>query len=278
MQAGRSLRRLFEREYDSDQKKHVFSWGKRYDGQKGRFGKKLAEDQLFLGPAARAGSPSLQPIYRWFAHQLVIVPAGLSQASERMVISHLQSDRRLINALPKFLRAMDFTDVKEIRLLERQDQLRLVFVHGAGQSRYLSLFIHESLGLRRLVMLALMFLKAAEQDMFLAVDDFSMLLHETVIEQLYRTFVREMRGTGSQMMTTGADTVCLTENLLRYDELWLTDKLSDGSTRCRCLNDFNIKKHDEVRRMYLQGAFSALPVAAVAPLDLPEGETHAKKA
>jgi hypothetical protein len=268
---------MFEREYDPEEDRYIHRWGKRYEGLKGRFANKISEQQLFLGPAAREGSPSLQPVYKWFAQQLVIVPAGLSPASEQMIIRHLNSNPHFESALISCFDSMDYGEIKQIRLVQREEKTHLVFVHGAGQARYLSLFLQESLGLRRLAMLSLMFIAAAHEYTFLVIDDLGMLLHDSLSSQLYRTFMRETQSSRSQLMASGADTAALDESLLRTDQIWLSEKQRDGSAAFRCLADYNIKKGDDVSLMYREGAFSAIPITSAASLKS-EGGQHGKKA
>ena len=274
---ARSQQRMFEREYDTEEKRYIHRWGKRYEGLKGRFANKIPEDQLFLGPAAREGSPSLEPVYTWFAQQLVIVPAGLSSSSEQMIIRYLHANPHVESALISSFDSFDYGEIKQIRLVQREERTQLVFVHGAGQARYLSLFLQESLGLRRLAMLSVMFIAAANEYKFLVIDDIAMLLHDTLTRQLYTTFMSQTLSSRSQLMASGADTAALAQGLLRHDQLWLSEKKRDGSAEFRCLADYNIKKGDDVSLMYREGAFGAVPITSAASLKT-EGGRHGKKA
>lgn len=268
VRVGRSTRLMFERSIDqenSDEQKTVYTyrWGKKYDGQKKRFANKLTERQLFLGASARAGSPSLDPVYSWFSQRLIVIPIGLSHLSETYVIDLIESEPRLAECILEFLHAMDMVDIRDLRVVRKEGESpRLVYIHGNGASRYASYFSSESLGTRRMTMIAAVMRIAMERPTFLLADDFTLLLHEAVKAEVFEKFVTQTAGVGSQMMTSGVDLSVLNEGSHRHDEIWLTSKIADGSTTYYSLADYVIRKKDSVRDMYLQGAFGAVPIIA----------------
>ncbi|MDA3832307.1 MAG: AAA family ATPase [Spirochaetales bacterium] len=281
VQMGGSARRLYERELiesdDASDPRYEYRWGKKYEGEKKRFGRKLKAEQLFLGEAARAGSASLQDVYSWFSERLVVVPVGLSPLSEQYILEHIERHAELKEVLVQVFSSMDMPDIREVRLIQKDGKSRLVFVHGAEHSRYASFFASESLSVRRLSMLAVMLWKAVQESTFFAADDFGLLLHEGVVHKLYEAFTTGTRHNGSQLLTAGVDTVPLDEGLLRYDGIWLTTKMIDGSTRCCSLADYNIKKHDKVKEMYKQGAFGAHPIISECLITPKEDGEHVEK-
>jgi uncharacterized protein len=265
---GRSTRRLFERVLadqspEDDLPTYTYRWGKRYTGLKKRFAKKVPHNRLFLGDAARAGSESLQPMYRWFSDQLCMIPIGLSQMSEQFVIDHLKRTPEMSAYLLNFLRDMDLIDIKELRIAEKeQEPDRLIYIHGVDRSQYASYFSSESLGTRRLTMLAVVYYLAAQQTMCLVADDFGILLHDKIVSELYQKFTCVTASNASQLVGSGVNLTILNHDLLRHDEIWLTSKYADGSTAYNCLADYVIRKHDDVREMYMHGAFGSVPIVS----------------
>lgn len=64
----------------------------------------------------------------------------------------------------------------------------------------------------------------------------------------------------AQLIFTSHDTSLL--NYLNRDEVWLTEKQADGSTRLGALADFageRVRKSQNLENAYLHGRFGALP-------------------
>ncbi len=266
MRTGRSTSRLFERtlvpsENSDEPLTYTYSWGKKYIGEKKRFGRKVPANHLFLGAAGRAGSESLQNVYRWFRDELIIVPVGLSRLSEQYIIDNIRKNPELRSYIVNFLAVMDVIDIRDVRIVEKDgEEDRLVYVHGVSRAQYASYFSSESLGTRRLSMMAVVFWQAASRDVCLIADDFGLLLHEKIVQELYSKFSIETAYNGSQLLTAGVELTPLQKGQHRYDEIWLTSKMIDGSTNYYSLSDYNIRKNDQVKTMYLNGAFGALPI------------------
>lgn len=267
----RSSKRLFVRDLrfaEDGTIEHVYRFGKLYTGLKKRFAKKVPTNRLFLSEAAFAGSESLVPVYDWFSSSLMLMPIGLSQMSEQYVIKALREHEEMSSCIVEFLQNMDFIDIKDIRITQKEDEPdRLVYVHGVEKSQYASYFSSESLGTRRITMIAAVFYQAMKQPMCIIADDFGILLHDSVLEELFRKFFSETAGTGSQLLTTGVETVPLLKGLLRNDEIWFTTKQADGSSRYYSLADYVIRKADNPQKMYQHGAFGAYPILSACMRD-----------
>ncbi len=263
---GRASSKLFERELitseDSEEESYyVFSYGKKYIGVKKRFSNKLPENKLFLGNAARAESASLMPIFEWFRDDCVIIPIGLSPMSEDFILKAMKRYPSLKGCMLEFLHNMDFIDIKDFNIVEKEGAKdRLVYIHGVNRSRYASYFSSESLGTRRITMMAVVIWQAMQKNMFLVADDFGLLLHDTILNELFEKFSYETRLSKSQMLTTGVDLTPLKKGQHRFDEIWLTSKDSEGSTRYYSLADFVMRKNDSVKDMYLNGAYGSVPI------------------
>jgi len=179
------------------------------------------------------------------------------------VIDILKSNPDIFSYVSTFLHSMDFVDIQDVRISEKEHRPdRLVYIHGVNHSQYASYFSQEPLGTRRLTMIAVVFWQAMHQTKCLLADDFGILLHDKVIEELYRKFTVETCGNESQLLTTGVGLTPLRSGLLRHDEIWFTSRLADGSTVYYCLADYIIRKHDNVGEMYLHGSFGAIPILA----------------
>ncbi|GAB3883919.1 ATP/GTP-binding protein [Kibdelosporangium lantanae] len=100
-----------------------------------------------------------------------------------------------------------------------------------------------------------------ESGAVLILDELDASLHPTLSTQLIRLFLDPATNPrGAQLIFTSHDTSLL--NHLNRDEVWLTEKMSDGSTRLGALAEFageRVRRSQNLEKAYLHGRFGALP-------------------
>jgi hypothetical protein len=104
-------------------------------------------------------------------------------------------------------------------------------------------------------------LRALRSGSLLLFDELDASLHPTLSAQLLRLFQNPSTNPlGAQLIFTSHDTSLL--NHLNRDEVWLTSKGTDGSTRLGALAEFageRVRKSQNLENAYLHGRFGALP-------------------
>ncbi|GAA5086084.1 hypothetical protein GCM10023259_098860 [Thermocatellispora tengchongensis] len=104
-------------------------------------------------------------------------------------------------------------------------------------------------------------LTALRQGSLILFDELDASLHPTLSAELLRIFHNPATNPhGAQLIFTSHDTSLL--NHLNRDEVWLTEKQADGSTRLGALADFageRVRKSQNLENAYLHGRFGALP-------------------
>ncbi|WP_197686357.1 AAA family ATPase [Actinoplanes derwentensis] len=104
-------------------------------------------------------------------------------------------------------------------------------------------------------------LTALRQGTLMVFDELEASLHPTLSAELLRIFADPtLNPRGAQLVFTSHDTSLL--NHLNRDEVWLTEKRPDGSTRLGALSDFageRVRKSQNLESAYLHGRFGALP-------------------
>ena len=92
-------------------------------------------------------------------------------------------------------------------------------------------------------------------------DEVDASLHPRLSARLIELFQDPITNPrGAQLIFTTHDTTLL--NSLNRDEVWLTEKLDDGTTSLRALAEFSgerVRKSLNLERAYLQGRFGAVP-------------------
>ncbi|GAA2891780.1 hypothetical protein Acy02nite_14830 [Actinoplanes cyaneus] len=121
--------------------------------------------------------------------------------------------------------------------------------------------VAESQGTRTWLELIEPVLEALSRGSLLLLDELDASLHPTLSSELLRIFAsRSLNPKGAQLIFTSHDTSLL--NHLNRDEVWLTEKRPDGSTRLGALAEFageRVRKSQNLESAYLHGRFGALP-------------------
>lgn len=95
----------------------------------------------------------------------------------------------------------------------------------------------------------------------LIIDEFDKSLHPFIVKYIVEIFNDlEINKKGAQLIFNTHDTNLLDLELLRRDQIWFTEKNSeDGSTTIYPLDDFSVRKTENVEKGYLLGRYGAIP-------------------
>jgi hypothetical protein len=99
----------------------------------------------------------------------------------------------------------------------------------------------------------------------LLVDELEASLHPDLVEQFVRVFQSpESNPNGAQMIFNSHEARLLgnseSDRVIGRDQVWLTEKLDDGSTRLYPLANLNPRKSEAIARRYMQGRYGATPI------------------
>lgn len=138
---------------------------------------------------------------------------------------------------------------------------RLRLLHKTGDESMPLDFTKESEGTVTWFNLIGSVLTALRYGAAILIDELDASLHPTLSAELLRIFHSPVTNPrGAQLIFTSHDTSLL--NHLNRDEVWLTEKLGDGSTRLGALSDFageRVRRSQNLESAYLHGRFGALP-------------------
>lgn len=144
---------------------------------------------------------------------------------------------------------------------ESRTQRRIRLLHKAGDHIAPLDFASESDGTRTWFDLIGPVLTALRSGSIAIFDELDASLHPTLSAELVRIFEDpKTNPLGAQLIFTTHDTSLM--NHLNRDEVWLTQKLDDGTTRLGALAEFageRVRKSQNLENAYLHGRFGALP-------------------
>lgn len=147
-------------------------------------------------------------------------------------------------------------------MVEREDELnRVRLTHKTANGSTALDYEAESRGTRTWFSMIGPVLTALKTGSLILVDELDAGLHPMLSVHLVRLFHDPATNPkGAQLIFTSHDTSLL--NHLNRDEVWLTEKQDDGSTRLGALAEFageRVRKSQNLEKAYLHGRFGALP-------------------
>lgn len=101
--------------------------------------------------------------------------------------------------------------------------------------------------------------KNIASDAFLAVDEIESSLHPKLIEYIIERFLKESK-LAQLLLTTHYEGLLGEEDLLRKDNIWFTEKKTDGASVLYPLTDFKgLNRINSLQKAYKFGKFGAVP-------------------
>jgi len=263
-----------------------FSFGDQLLGENRLIEQVTRPNALFLSAAVQLRHQQLGPLYGWFRNlQAVNIEKGgrvqpADRGSEyRMVLELRDSkDKPLPQRLASFVELLRAADVGIMDLkTEETDQGSGVFNGGHREIRLRVLLRHrnaaeetwlpleqESQGTRTLYQMGNILLDVLGNGGLLLVDELEAHLHPILALQILRQFNDTSTNShNAQILFTTHDTHLLGTILgdapLRRDQVWLTEKDSEGATCLYPLTDYKPRPSENLERGYLQGRYGAIP-------------------
>ncbi len=276
-------RKLFERD------KGTFSFGRKLRGQNQNIAGLTRSNSLFLSAAAQNSHEQLSIIYDYF--KSIKFASSISirgvKASSRFRRNEL--DSRVIQFLTSINTGVIGYQEKKIEYSEKvQDfrkELKTMFEKFSdgfiktkleeddgkytaielahrdrnGEPVYFDLD-SESAGTRRLLIVLSLVFQALDEGLPLCIDEVDASLHTLASKKVIELFCSPTNNSkGAQLIATTHDTNLMNTELLRRDQLWFTEKTSQGATELYPLTEIRTRKGDNIELGYLQGRFGALP-------------------
>lgn len=264
-----------------------FEFGKHLPGENAAIQAMTRDNSLYLSAAAQHNHPKLLPIYQWFhairfelrrnmtagldPWHMAMIEEMLSDSAERpLTAAEDAARRRLRDGVLRLMRGADL-GIIDIRLQGREHATRragsveLMFLHRTADGRGMWLPLEaESAGTIGLVGIAARLVGVLTRGGVLCVDEFDASLHPTLVLELLRlVHDREHNPFGAQLVFTTHDAgllgTILGEAPLRRDQIWFTEKDSNGATHLYPLLEHSPRKAENMERGYLQGKYGAIP-------------------
>lgn len=272
----------FERDKDN------FKFGENLRGENRLIEEVTRSNALFISAAVQHRHAQLEPVFSWFrairrnfrAGQRFARTGGLDAAqvfdrdsNQRTLFPDtelLSETESLANGFRALLKSADI-GIVDVRVTTSESdnprRARRTMFYLQHQSDMEDSWLpleEESQGTQTLFRLALPILQTIRRGGILLVDELESSLHPAVAQQIVQQFNNpETNPQNAQLIFTTHDTNLLGtiqgDPTLRRDQVWLTEKDSEGASVLYPLTDFKPRKSENLERGYLQGRYGAIP-------------------
>lgn len=162
------------------------------------------------------------------------------------------------NFLMQAIREADFNISDIVRKKIDKDDSRIEFEHTYAKGRFSMPIESESAGTLSFVEKMDLLFGVIESNKFLMVDELDDSLHHDLLVYFLQTFLSN--DSEAQLLFTVHDQLILTEDFMRRDMVWFTEKKEEtASTEVFSADDFNLHKSASIFNAYKLGKLGAKP-------------------
>ena len=230
------------------------------------------DNQLFLTNSVSQKVKNFQPVFDWFANRFNLLSPDSGAVLLRNAESLFSTMSEVLSQFDTGIARLDSEEalLEHVRSGERYNFThegylkKLVTYHpevGGGEVKFN--FNQESAGTQRVIDLLPEYLNLLGQDSnkVYVIDEIDRSLHTLLTRKLLEAYLAHCSTeTRAQLIFTTHDSLLMDQELLRRDEMWVTEKGADEGSRLFALSEYEgIRADKDIRKSYLQGRFGGIP-------------------
>ena len=172
---------------------------------------------------------------------------------DRNTLMHLQGFKLPVpGVLPKQKSLKSITMTHEV--INDKDEIKVYNLN----------YFNESSGTRILFSMAPILKSVFERGKIIIIDEIERSLHPSLVEMIIKFFHSSKINKGNaQLIFNTHDTNLLSLDLFRRDQIWFAEKdPKKGATELYPLDDFSVRKTENIQKGYLNGRYGAIPFVA----------------
>ena len=233
--------------------------------------KTMVPDRTFLSMFNQFNIEDFYDAYSFFLNNIINISPIVTRFDD-VVPNRIKEDGKLKEFTIKLLKAADFniTDlyvgkaaVRNLPMIPgiKAERDTLFLTHKGDNFSGSLEFIDESLGTKKIVVLAAHLYAALSKPSVLIVDELETSLHPELTKLIIKCFLDEtINPFNSQLIFTSHETTLLNLNLLRRDQINFVYKNEKTcGTYIKSLKDFHVRKTDSVEKAYIAGRYLTSP-------------------
>lgn len=237
----------------------------------------LQKETLIVSLGAKLNIPLLTAVYNWFANNETIHLATLGEEFSRAsdLPAGFVSDRKVQENVLSYIATFDESIVDfEIEEIKRTDEdllgksyvIHTIHKLEDGSGLQSILLGNESSGTRKMLALYEPLKYVLDHGSVMFIDELNDRLHPLLVRNIILTFLTpEININHAQLILTSHDVWQFSNELLRRDELWITDKDRGGASTLYSVADFKdeegkkIRRNEAIAKNYLVGNYGGIP-------------------
>ena len=242
---------------------------------------KNTPNKFFISTATNWNYEKTKPAFDFLTNKLGVVMSYEQVNNYSYNMYYNDKDKKLENFALNFLEKADF-NVKEYKIIEEEmteEKLNIApdiiksFVpvnakvyrvntkHIVNGNEYEFNISEESLGTQVVFSFIPVLKDVLDNGKVLIIDEFDKSLHPFIVKYIVEIFNdTKINKNNAQLIFNTHDTNLLDLELLRRDQIWFTEKNSkDGSSTLYPLDDFSVRKTENIEKGYLLGRYGAIP-------------------
>ncbi|MDR0934989.1 MAG: ATP-binding protein [Erysipelotrichaceae bacterium] len=212
-------------------------------------------------------------IYNFFKNRFITITPEVSRFLDITPVNLIQ-DEELKKFTVKLLQAADF-NISDISLAKRPLSMKfqtplgitqpeksvLLLKHGNGPYGGQLEFVQESIGTKKMIVLAQFLYTVFSKSSVMIVDELESSLHPELTKFIINCFLDEtINKYNSQLIFTSHETSLLSLELFRREQINFVYKNPETcSTYIKSLSDFSVRKTDNIEKGYLAGRYNTSP-------------------
>lgn len=246
---------------------------------------KNSKNKLFLATATNWNYDKTKEVYLWFMNGIDTYDS-FDAISKEVLDEYKENKNNLKDFLITILKQADiFIKDIDVNYTERDINIPFTIVNNSDSSenpKFLDINIQtlheiknedgkienyklniydESMGTQKLFMLAPLLKDAFERKRVIIIDEFEKSMHPLLSRFIISIFNNsKINKANSQLIFTTHDVSLLDLEIFRRDQIWFTEKNPvNGVTDLYSLDDFPVRKDENVGKGYINGKYGAIP-------------------
>ncbi len=281
-------RRLYEREHHANHPEGKWNPGEHLRGQKMQIWEATRPNALYLSTAVQLNNEFLKPIFEWFRDSVrYIAGSNLESAYTKKFCEEEENRKRvlgLVEAADVGIQDL-YIEEESVDISGELPEQLVSWLDESGQREDIEEFLsrsvrfqhteredqqgllgleEESHGTQQYFALAGPLLDVLENGYVLVVDELDSSLHPDIIREVIDLFNDpEANPNGAQLIFNLHDTTPFDRDVLRRDQIWLTEKFSDGASELTALLEYAPRKSEALEKNYRQGRYGGCPIPRI---------------
>ncbi len=258
-------RKLFNREWNGEE--YIWKNGPDFTGPHTQLQKLTKRSEPFFSLAQKSlDIEILKPLQNWINSPIPLI--GLSPELESHLVAltarNLKDIRdKVIGLVKRFdtgLSNIEIPELKEDTEKNIDEEIMAVHLNIDGVETKWP-FKEESTGTIRLFEIAAFIFLALDFGKILLIDELGSNMHPLLTKAIINLFQDpKTNPKGAQLIFTSHDNTLQRNQLLRRDQIWLTEKQAEGNTALYPITDFKIRNDLAIDKAYLDGRFGGVPI------------------